>query len=57
MNFNDIFEEIKSKILFALNHPEMMKKAIHYNLETIKPTLDFDYVRTKVLEKYNAILQ
>lgn len=50
-------EEIKSKILFALNHPEMMKKAIHYNLETIKPTLDFDYVRTKVLEKYNAILQ
>ena len=50
-------EEIKTKIENALSHPEMMQKAVNYNLETIKPTLDFDYVKTEVLDKYNAILQ
>jgi glycosyltransferase involved in cell wall biosynthesis len=48
--------EIKNKIETALSDPEMMQKGVNYNLENIKPTLDFDYVKRRVLEKYNAIL-
>lgn len=48
-------EEIKSHILKALQNRGNMEQAIHYNLETIKPTLEREFIRKQVLEKYNQI--
>jgi glycosyltransferase involved in cell wall biosynthesis len=49
--------EIKSQILTALRNPEMVRTGIQYNLKAIKPTLEFDLIKSQVLAKYNAILQ
>ncbi len=49
--------EIKNQILTALRNPAMVRTGIQYNLKAIKPTLEFDLIKSQVLAKYNAILQ
>ena len=48
-------DHIAALISFALNNREMLKSGIAYNTQHIKPTLEREYVKKQVLEKYKLI--
>lgn len=47
--------EIRSHIIYALNHLELIEEAFHFNQEKIKPQLEIKYIKQKVLTAYKII--
>lgn len=47
-------EEIKQLIILALKSPELINKAYQYNLN-IRKKLEFNHIKSQVLEKYNLV--
>lgn len=48
-------EEIAAAILKTIQNPELLRSAIEYNSQFIKPKLDRDYLQKRVLEIYESI--
>ena len=48
-------EEIKIRILEALRNMKDVEQGIRYNIEKVKPTLEREFIRKQVLERYNQI--
>lgn len=50
-------DEIAELILNAITNPEFIRVAIAYNITNIKPKLEREYIKKKVIEKYSIIEQ
>jgi hypothetical protein len=48
-------EEIKKVILKAISKPDLLKNAVDFNNLSIKPTLEFNWIKKEVLKRYQSI--
>lgn len=48
-------KEIRSLILKNISEPDLVENAFKYNLEQLRPKLEREYIKKKVLEKYKRV--